>query len=108
MKRFYRMGLAAALAGLSLSACVQMPTEKQNVVDLKATISFSFDEPTLATSVVVVDGLQMGQIGSYPTGVAALQIKPGTHHIQVVQGAQKLLDEKVYIGDGVSKHFDIR
>lgn len=106
--RFCSALLAGALASLSLSACVQMPTEKQQVVDLKAQVSFAYTNAALANAQVVVDGLPMGVAGSYQAGVAALKLKPGTHHIQVNLGAQRLLDEKIYVGDGVSKTFDIR
>ena len=100
--------LAATIAGTSLVACVQTPTEKQQVVDLKAQVSFAYANESLANASVIVDGLQMGVIRNYKAGIAALQLKPGTHHIQVQMDTQSLLSEKVYVGDGVSKTLEIR
>ena len=108
MRPFWNLVVVTALAALGTTACVQMPTEKQNVVNLQAQISFTVANERLYPAQVLVDGLPMGSIGDYQTGTAALRIKPGSHVIQVLIGSQKLLDEKVYVGDGVTKTFDIR
>jgi hypothetical protein len=36
-------------------------------------------------------------------GQSALRVLPGTHRIQVRDGARVLLDEQVYLGDGTSR-----
>lgn len=101
--------LAAALGLLllSLAGCVQMPTEKQGVADLRPQISFVAGQHH-GDAIVYVDNTQMGRVGDFIDGRSALRILPGTHELRVVSGGSVLLDEKFYIGDGVSRSFVIR
>lgn len=91
----------------SMTACVQMPTEKQGVSDLRPQISF-VAEPAHYDAMVFVDNIQMGRVGDYIDGKAALRILPGSHVLRVVAGGTVLLDEKFYVGDGVSRSFMLR
>jgi hypothetical protein len=103
--------LAIALslgAGLSITGCTQMPTEKQGVSDLRPQISFQIERSDLASAQVVVDGLSMGVAGSYLAGQAALRVLPGTHELQVVAGGRVLLSERIYLADGVTKSFVLK
>jgi hypothetical protein len=105
-----RQVILAAVLGLllhSLAGCVQMPTEKQGVADLRPQISFVADQQ-FSDAVVFVDNTQMGRVGDFIDGRAALRILPGTHQLRVVSGNTVLLDEKFYVGDGVSRSFVIR
>lgn len=97
------IGLASAASG-----CVQMPTESAGVVDMRPQISFkSLGSATGAT--VLVDGLEVGPLQAYlessdkNTSGTTLRVLPGTHQIRVIRGSDILLDERVYIGDGVTK-----
>ena len=56
-----------------------MPTEKQSVADMRPQISFRTDDVQIHTARVVIDGLDMGQVGSFIEGGAALRIHPGMH-----------------------------
>jgi len=96
----------AALAALLLgtAGCVQMPTENQGVVDMRPQISFVAAE-ALFDAVIYLDNVAVGRVGDFQDGTAALRILPGTHVVRVVAGDRVLLDERFYIGDGVSRSF---
>lgn len=102
-------GLVTALA-LVLTACVQMPTEKQGVSDLRPQISFSMDTANerAMSSIVFVDGIEVGAASQFLHGVNSLKILSGTHQIKVVGYGETLLEERVYIGDGVNKSFTLK
>lgn len=93
----------AGLALLPLSACHQMPTEKQSVSDLRPQLSFKFFDERLVTARVLVDGLDMGAAGDFQENKAALRILSGTHIVRVELGGQLIVEEKIYVGDGVNR-----
>jgi hypothetical protein len=78
-----------------------MPTEKQGVSDIRPQISFKAADTQNHSARVIVDGLDMGSLGTFLEGVAALRIISGTHQVRVMNGTQILLDEKFYAGEGV-------
>jgi len=86
---------------LSTVGCVQLPTEESGVNDLKPGISFSMSN--LVDADVLVDGQNMGKVANYQDGKARLNLLSGTHKIMVVQGGKVLLQETIYLGDGVNK-----
>jgi hypothetical protein len=92
---------------LGFAGCVQMPSETQGVVDMRPQISF-VAEKQFFDARVLVDNVDMGRVGDFVHGTAALRIVPGTHAVRVVSGGAVLLDEKFYIGDGVSRSFSVR
>jgi hypothetical protein len=110
--KLLRMTMAATLlAGLpvlGIYGCTQMPTEKQGVSDIRPQISFETTDAQQHAARVIVDGLDMGSLGAYLEGIAALRIISGTHQVRVVLGNQVLLDEKFYAGDGVNRTFLIQ
>ncbi|MDR1163524.1 MAG: hypothetical protein LBM17_06805 [Candidatus Accumulibacter sp.] len=93
---------------LGLSACVQMPTEKSGVADLRPQISFRVAGEGLTDARISVDGLDVGNVADYPADVASLRILPGNHRIVVSTPSGILLDEKVYLGDGVNRVFLVK
>lgn len=92
-------------AGLVLlvSACTQMPTERRSVSDMRPQLSFNIVDEGLRSATVYVDGLAMGTVGEFSEGVAALRILSGTHQIRVDLNGRALLEEKIYVGDGVNR-----
>jgi hypothetical protein len=100
--------LLAGLPVLGIYGCTQMPTEKQGVSDIRPQISFKAADPQHHMARVFVDGLDMGALSTYLEGIAALRIVSGTHQVRVMHGAQVLLDEKFYAGDGVNRTFIIQ
>ncbi len=107
-KQYGAWALAALLGAFSLSGCVQMPTETHGVVSLKPQISFQMANDGLASAQVFVDELPVGVAGQFIAKQAALQIEPGTHQLRVQLGGQVLINERFYVGDGVSKVFELR
>lgn len=95
--------VVASLGLTMLSACTQMPTEKQGVSDMRPQLSFKFHEERLASARVLVDGLDMGTISDYQDGKAALRVLPGSHVVRVELGGQPVVEEKIYVGDGVNR-----
>lgn len=109
MKRLLIAGLAA-VAAANLLGCVQLPTEKQSVSDIRPQISFRLAEGIVdaASLRVFVDGLDMGQVTTYLEGKQSLRILPGQHVIRVEQDRRIVLEERIYIGEGVSRTLIIR
>lgn len=93
---------------LFLAACtIQLPTEKQEVADLRPQISFSMadpgDEP--AAYHVFVDGLDMGVAQAYLAGRTALKVLSGTHVVKVERNGVLALEQRIYLGDGATRTF---
>jgi len=86
-----------------VSACTQMPTEKQNVTDMRPQLSFKILDERLLVAKIYVDGLDMGSIGEFREGVASLRIRSGSHQIRININDQVLVEEKLYFGDGVNR-----
>ncbi len=105
--------IAVVLVSCCLPAivgCVQYPTERQSVVDLRPQITFRFDTTNAGFNEarVLVDGLDAGRMIDFVDGSGSLRVLPGTHVVQVVIGADMLLNERVYIGDGVTRPFIVK
>ena len=104
---------ALALAGVFasvffLGGCTQLPTEKQSISDMRPQISFRAQGESVQSARVLVDGLDLGAVGDFLDGVAAVRVLPGMHKLSVTLGPTVLLDEKVYLGDGVSRSFIVK
>ena len=93
---------------LVLGGCSQLPTEKQNVSDIRPQISFKTNNEFVLSARVLVDGLDMGAVGDFLDGAAAMRILPGMHKLTVMAGSAVLLDEKIYLADGVSRSFIVK
>jgi PBP1b-binding outer membrane lipoprotein LpoB len=101
--------VASVLAnGLLLSGCTQFPTEKQSVSDMRPQISFKAQSEFAQGARVLVDGLDLGSVGDFLDGIASVRVLSGMHKLTVTSGATVLLDEKVYLGDGVSRSFIVK
>ncbi len=104
---------AASLLAMALTAlvgCVQYPTERQSVVDLRPQISFRFDpaDARMTQARVVVNGLDSGRMADFLDGTGSLRVLSGTHTVQVISGSEVLLNERAYIGDGVARPFIVK
>jgi hypothetical protein len=101
--------LIGLLSAVTLSACVQMPTEEQSVVDLRPQIAFRITNAAYKAEAlrVFVDNLDMGTTDKYLEGKGALRILPGTHLVRVENQGQVVLSETVYVADGVARTFVI-
>lgn len=97
-------------ATCSLTGCVQYPTERQSVVDHRPQISFRYDaaDSRLNEARVLVDGIDAGRLGDFVDGRGALRVIAGTHNVRVVSGNSIVLEERAYLGDGVSRPFIVK
>jgi hypothetical protein len=91
--------------GLALTACVQFPTEKAGVVDMRPQISFRFlaEDKALQSARLQVNGIDAGTVGEYVEGQAALRVLAGNNVIKVVDGSRVVYEQQVYLGDGVGR-----
>ena len=83
--------------------CTQFPTEKSNIVDMRPTISFKFEDDSFGSARVMIDGADSGAIEDYIDGEAALKVLSGTHLVQVKLNGKMLIEQKIYVGDGVNR-----
>ena len=103
----------STVAGIFISAfvavgCTQLPTEKQKISDIRPQISFKIEGYNAKSARIIVDGLDMGVVSDFTEDKAAIRILPGTHSIVVTLGSDVLLEEKVYLGDGVNRSFIVK
>ena len=106
MSKARYLALAAAISlGAALAACVQFPTEKASVVDLRPQVSFrvAAEDGSLQSARVHVNGLDVGTVGEFVEGKAALRVLPGNNVIRVVDGSRTVFDQQIYLGDGVGR-----
>ena len=95
----------AVLLLMVATACIQLPTEKQEVADLRPQFSFSLADPNDDASQyrVFVDGLDMGIASNYAAGKNALKVLSGTHVVKVEAKGRVVLQERIYLGDGATR-----
>lgn len=93
------------LLGLAVSGCVQMPTEKHGITDIRPQVSFRPVDDSVRSSRVFIDGLEMGAVSDFLEGTAALRLIPGRHVLRITSEGRTILDEVFYAGDGVNRTF---
>lgn len=93
------------LLALHMTACVQMPTEKQEVADLRPQLSFSLADPDDDAGLyrVYLDGLDMGLAASYMTGKNGMKVLSGTHVVRVEGRGRVVFQERLYLGEGATR-----
>ena len=91
----------ALISVLTMSGCTQMPTEKVGIVDMRPQMTFKGVSEDVRDARVLVDGLDMGAVGEYIEGTASLRTLPGVHIVKINFGGRTLIEEKIYLGDGV-------
>lgn len=80
------------------------PTSGVKVSDNRPTIAIQ-NAPEGA--ILIIDGLNMGLANQYDGQNKALLVEPGTHKIEVVNQGKIFLSEKVFLGVGEFKAFQI-
>lgn len=105
MKKIIRYFFGFFISTIFLAGCVQWPTEKQSISDLRPGISFKAQNTDLLDGKVVLDGLDMGQARDYQEGIALMRILPGPHRLNVTLNGKTILDEKIFTSDGVNQTF---
>lgn len=102
--KILRLGFLLALAAVLFSSCIQMPTEKQQSVDLRPQLSFAVNPGSPQGNFeVYVDGLAMGPVSNFLVGQQALRVLPGTHVIRIMSGQTVIKEERIYVGDAMTK-----
>ena len=96
------------VGGMMLSACTQMPTEKQSISDIRPQVSFRIADERARNARVIVNGLDMGPVANYIEGTAALRLLSGSHILALVSEGNVIFEEKFYSGDGVNRTFIVK
>ncbi len=91
--------LATLTMAFALVACSTPVTQIQSV-DLRPTLSIS-NAPS--GSVLTIDGVVVGDAGAISAGKQAIMLTPGTHQINVSYNGSSLINEKIYLGEGLHK-----
>lgn len=109
MKTVTSLIMVGGLVGTVLvGGCTQMPTEKQSISDMRPQISFKVGDARALSARLILDGLDMGLVGDYVEGAAALRVLSGTHILRVALENQIIFEEKFYVGDGVNRIFVLK
>ena len=100
-----RLAPIALWLALSTAACIQLPTEKQEVADLRPQLTFALSDPDDRPGLyrIHVDGLDMGSIENYLTGKNGIKVLSGTHVIKVEGRGRVVVEERIYLGDGATR-----
>jgi hypothetical protein len=109
MKKVVSMlALAATLAGvLALGACSPMPTQSQGAADRRPQISFKATTERVLNAKVILDGTDMGQVGSYLEGDASLRMNTGTHMLIVASDNRLIYQQTFRAGNDYSRVFTV-
>lgn len=109
MKKIVSMlAVVATLAGvLALSACSLMPTESQGEADRRPQISFKATTERVLNSKIILDGIDMGQVGSYLEGDTSLRVDTGPHMLIVASNNRLVYQQSFYAGSGYSRIFTV-
>lgn len=104
MKRIANL-IFLSILSVTTAACIQLPTATQTSVDLRPQLAFRLSNPSLDGNqlLVFVDGLNMGVVANYLVDRQALRVLSGTHELKIMQADRVVLQERLYIGDGMMK-----
>lgn len=91
--------IAGLVLVVGLTAC-SYPVTQTKAVDARPTLSI---DGAPQGSQLLIDGLVIGAADAYRSGKKSLRLQPGTHLVRVEHAGQVLLEEKVYLSDGLFK-----
>ena len=77
-----------------VGCAMNYPTTKISTVDSRPTLSFT-NAP--ADSIVLVDGINMGNTAKYNGNPKVLAVEPGTHDITVLQGSSVVYKQTIFV-----------
>jgi hypothetical protein len=109
MKLLATIATLLALALAAAGCTIQLPTEKQEVADLRPQLSFTLADPADKPGIyrVNVDGLDMGSVEKYLSGQNGLKVLSGTHVVKVEGRGRVVVEERLYLGDGATRNIVI-
>jgi hypothetical protein len=100
--------LVATLAGvLALGACSQLPAQSQGAADRRPQISFRATTERILQAKIILDGIDMGQVGSYLEGDTPLRIDTGVHMLIVASNNRLIYQQSFDAGKGYSRVFTV-
>jgi hypothetical protein len=101
----YFLSLIAALAVALLYGCVDAkPIETSTVVDERPVLMFNFESPIPVEPVkIYINKLYMGDAQKYQKGQLGLKVIPGTQIIRLELNGSTILEQKIYLGRGLTK-----
>lgn len=108
-KQFRLAGLILACA--MLIGCISTrPVERQETIDDRPLLFFVVEgsRNTAESLDIYVDDLYMGDAKIFSKKSKGLVVLPGTHIIEVKSGTRVLTNQKIYVGNGVSKTITVQ
>ena len=93
---------------MMIAGCVQYPTEKQEVPDIRPQLTFVVsDNLSAAPYRVLVDNLDMGSLAEYSTGEKSLRVLSGTHVVRIELAGKVVYEERIFLGDGAVRQLRV-
>lgn len=87
--------IACLFAGVILVGCSpRYPVTKVNAVDARPTISFTNIQQG---SVLMVDGINMGEVAQYDGKPKVLTIEAGTHDISISKDNATIFEQTIFV-----------
>jgi hypothetical protein len=101
---------AVAISCAILSGCTQFPTENRQAIDLRPQLSFVVTDPGIdpESVEVFVNGLSAGPASAYMAKQNALRVISGSHRITARRGGKVIFEERLYLGDGMTRQVVIQ
>ena len=101
---------AIVLSCAMLVGCTQFPTETRQAIDLRPQLSFVIADPSIDPSSVevFVNGLAAGPASAYMAKQNALRVLSGSHQITARRGGKVIFEERLYLGDGMTRQMVIQ
>ena len=89
----------ALIVAATLSGCAY-PAKQVSTVDDRPGI-YVAGAPSEA--VLFVDGIEMGRAAAFDGNPKILLLEPGTHRLKIIHGADVLLSQDVFLGEGTRR-----
>lgn len=104
MRAVLALLVAASLGGLA-GCAIRYPASGVEITDERPTIAF---KGAPFGAVVFVDGLEHGRAANYDGVEKSLIVEPGSHLVEVRDGSDVILSERVFLANRATKTFIVR
>jgi len=75
---------------------------------MRPQLSFKVLDENLYGARIYINGLDMGVVDDYLEGAASLKVISGNHQVRIEKQGRTIVDEKLYVGDGVNRTILVR
>lgn len=110
-RRVVARAILVATTVAAVAGCIQMPTERRDAVDLRGQLALRLQDPNTQVAAwrVFVDDIDMGFLSDYVTPSADRQLRllPGNHVLRIETPAGPVVNERIFIGDGMTRTFTV-